>query len=383
MEKYIRTIHNPGDYPSIDHVGTALESVCTAEGISWEDAYEKLIASCGKLGFMPQDRRSILGMFSDCGYFRQHSSFAGKTVAETLEWCNGKFKNGEKLIVNYSKSYINGSYAPLVPVEENGQTRYTLLFPFNCLRRTVLEVWICWQDKQDHSEKAFRRRQTRTSSSVNHTQENEALHVFNENPNDNNIGDCAVRAVAGVLEITWEEAVRKLAKAQDYKATIINTEKNINALLEKEGFQQFGPIRRNGIILTGKGFCDIIHDMFQAGTRIFAYVGSDHVVAILVFDGDYKIVDTWDSTDRRITSYWAKYPKRTKGERPVEIAEPEPEKPDDTITSLSEGMKIVHKTFGAGEVVALKSGIASVEFPGNGVKKMAESWVIANCRRAL
>lgn len=134
--------------------------------------------------------------------------------------------------------------------------------------------------------------------------------MYNENPEDNLIGDCAVRAVAGVLSISWVDAVRKLAEAQNYTATEINRNSNIEALLRKEGFQEFGPIKRNGKILTGSQFCDLIHDMFEEGTRIFAYVGNSHVAAILVFDNDYKIVDTWDSTNRKILKYWAKYPEK-------------------------------------------------------------------------
>ena len=379
---FILKVHNPTGHPELDQLGTALESVSTVEGISWEESYEILISTCGKLGLMPHDRRSVEAMIEGCGYFHQHSSFAGKTVEEFIKWCDGKFHDGEKLIVNIANNAITRHFAPIVPVESGGKVRYTLVYPRNVMSYGIFEVWIAWKDKADHSEKEYRKRQITSSKKVNDTQENEALHVFNENPNDNLIGDCAVRAVAGVLEISWEEAVRRLVRAQDYKVTLINTEKNINALLEKEGFQKFGPIRRDGVILTGKGFCDIIHDMFQAGTRILAYVGNNHAVAILVFDGDYKIVDTWDSTNRRITGYWAKYPKRTKHDRPVREEAPAIPPKDDSIKSRSEGMRIVHKAFGKGVVVSLKNGIASVEFPGKGVRKMAESWVIANCKAA-
>ena len=65
--------------------------------------------------------------------------------------------------------------------------------------------------------------------------------------------------------------------------------------------------------------------MFVAGTRIYAYPGTSHAAAILVFDGDYKIVDTWDSTNKPINGYWAKYPERR--ERRSKVM-----KPDDTLT---------------------------------------------------
>lgn len=147
---------------------------------------------------------------------------------------------------------------------------------------------------------------------------------------------------------------------------------NIEALLRKEGFQEFDAIKRNGRILTGKEFCDIIHDMFQAGTRIFAYVGSSHVVAILVFDDEYKIVDTWDSTDRKITKYWAKYPKRPRRRAKSVIVE--------KLTQLSIGTKIQHKVYGTGEVIGLTDVIATIRFQDNVEKKLAITWILANCK---
>lgn len=94
--------------------------------------------------------------------------------------------------------------------------------------------------------------------------------------------------------------------------------------------------------------------MFQAGTRIFAYVGSNHVVAILVFNDDYKIVDTWDSTERKITRYWAKYPERPQRRAKLVIAE--------KLTELSIGTKIQHKVYGTGEVIELTDAIATFAF---------------------
>jgi hypothetical protein len=234
-------------------------------------------------------------------------------------------------------------------------------------------VWIAWRDGKDHRARPRTSDETLLPPPENPTQENDALVVYNENPNGNLIGDCAVRAVAGVLEISWEEAVRRLAAAQDYKATAINTDDNIDALLKKEGFQEFQAIRRNGRILTGKQFCDLIHDMFQPGTRIFGYVGNTHVVAILVFDGDYKIVDTWDSTNRLITRYWAKYPERPRRrEKPQE----KPEK----LTALEIGTKLRHTMYGAGEVTALDGQTAAVLFAGGTEKRFAVEWILANCK---
>lgn len=207
--------------------------------------------------------------------------------------------------------------------------------------------------------------------------DNEALVAFNENPTDNLVGDCAVRALAGVLEITWEEAAWKLAEAGDFVCPHINRKTNIEKCLEKEGFEEHGPMYKNGHILNGKEFCDLIHDMFQTGTRLYAYPGHSHAVAILVFDGDYKIVDTWDSTNRPIIGYWVKYPEQQQRRK-----KPEQEKSDvpEKLTALAVGTQVRHKVYGVGEVTGIVKTIATILFENDVEKKLVVDWVIANCK---
>ena len=174
-----------------------------------------------------------------------------------------------------------GNIVPSVPHDLGGQTKYALHFLQDNRDRIAREVWVAWKDGQDHSPLPQQQSRTQRKELKLHTEENESLVVLNENPNDNCIGDCAVRAFAAVLEIPWAEAIKRLAEAQNYAATILNGKKNIDALLKKEGFERFGAMKRNGKILTGKEFCSLIHDMFPAGTRIYAYSGRSHAVAIL------------------------------------------------------------------------------------------------------
>lgn len=364
--------YHPQKIGRLDAVGSVLHSLCVTKGCTWKESYESLMKASGQLGLMPQYRKTIRLMLGNHGFFLQAGAYANRSVKNIIEECNQIFHDGEVVILNVSSSITYGSYLPLVPVELDGNTKYILQYPINLLHRTATEVWISWKDGQDHSIMPRRKSTRKASVHENATKENETLYVYNENPSDNLIGDCAVRAVAGVLEVSWAEAVRKLAEAQDYTATVINSTSNIEALLRKEGFQEFDAIKRNGKLLTGKEFCNIIHDMFQAGTRIFAYVGNSHVVAILVFNDDYKIVDTWDSTDRKITKYWAKYPERPQRRAKPAIAE--------KLTSLSIGTKVHHKVYGIGEVIELTDVIATIRFQDNVEKKLAIAWVIANCK---
>lgn len=372
LKSYQNISHHPDKLHNLDTVGSVLHAVCAAKGFSWKETYECLIEASGEIGLMPQYRKTIRKMLENQDFFLQAGAYANRSVNSIIEECNQNFHDGEVVILNVSNSVTYGCYIPLVPVVQDGNVRYVLQYPIDLLHLMATEVWIAWKDGQDHSIMP-RRKITKTASiRENKTEENEALYVYNENPNDNLIGDCAVRAIAGVLEISWGEAVRRLAAAQDYTATVINQTSNIEALLRKEGFQEFDAIKRNGRILTGKEFCDIIHDMFQAGTRIFAYVGSSHVVAILVFDDEYKIVDTWDSTDRKITKYWAKYPERPQRRAKSVIVE--------KLTQLSIGTKIQHKVYGTGEVIELTDVIATIRFQDNVEKKLAITWILANCK---
>lgn len=372
MKSYQSISYHPDHLQNLDTVGSVLHSICAIKSCTWKDAYESLIEASSRLGLMPQDRKTIRNMLGEQGFFLQAGAYANRGISGIIAECNELFHNGEAVILNTSSSVTYGKYIPLVPVKQGECVRYVLRYPMDLRHLSATEVWIAWKDGQDHSMMP-RRKNTRTASTrANRTEDNEALHVYNENPYDNLIGDCAVRAVAGVLDIPWEEAVRRLAAAQNYSVTVINQVSNIEAFLRKEGFQEFDAIKRNGRILTGKEFCDIIHDMFQAGTRIFAYVGSSHVVAILVFDEDYKIVDTWDSTNRKITKYWAKYP-----ERPPRRSKP---MVNDKLTALSLGTKLQHKVYGTGEVTDLTDIIATIRFQDNVEKKLAIAWVLANCK---
>ena len=113
------------------------------------------------------------------------------------------------------------------------------------------------------------------------------------------------------------------------------------------------------------------------GLRPESYPGHHHAVAILVFDGDYKIVDTWDSTGKPITGYWVKYPERQQRRKPLV-----PDKPDAPIklTELTIGTKVLHKVYGVGKVTDLKDTTAIILFDDNIEKKLGIEWVIANCK---
>ena len=365
---------NPGTVESVLH------SICCADNIPWEEAFRRLIHSAATIGMMPFDRHSIRAMLSESGFYLQAGAYANRPVLEIIQECNERFHDNEQIIVNLLSSPNHGRYMPVLPVRTNGIPHYELQYPVNYQGHYAYEVWIRWKDRQDHSI-APRRKSGRTAKKREMTAEShETLIAFNENPTDNIVGDCAVRALAGVLGISWEEAAWKLVEAGDYVCTHINSQRNIEKCLAKEGFEQHGPIIRNGRILNGKQFCELIHDMFQPGARLYAFPGHHHAVAILVFDGDYKIVDTWDSTSHPITGYWVKYPERREKPKPPA---PEKKKDDERLTGLTVGAKVVHKIYGTGEVTEINDTTAVIRFRNNVEKKLGIEWVLANCKPSV
>ena len=303
----------------------------------------------------------------------QAGTYAKRPIIELLHEFNHRFNDNEQIILNLLDSQNHGRYVPIIPIMINDNIHYELHYPVNCVNATAYEVWIRWKDHQDHSIALIRKNGRISQKKEMSAKNSESLIAFNENPTGSLVGDCAVRALAGVLEISWEEAAWKLVEAGDYVCTHINLTSNIEKCLEKEGFEKHGPMIRNGHTLNGKEFCELIHDMFQAGTRIYAYPGHYHAAAILVFDGDYKIVDTWDSTNRPITGYWVKYPERQQ-RKPSESELPQ------KLTKLAVGTKVLHKIYGIGEVTRIENSIAVILFNNNVEKKLAINWVMTNCK---
>lgn len=378
-KSYKEVNRHPNKTKRLDTVGSVLHSICCVDDISWKEAFRRLVHSSAKLGTMPQDRHSIRQMLNDSGFFIQAGAYADRPVIDIIHECNERFHDGEQVIVNQIDSPNQGEYMPVIPVWTNGILHYELQFPSDNQNRWTSEVWIRWDDRQDHSI-APRRKAGRTARKKEMSaRDSEALVAYNENPTDNLVRDCAVRALAGVLEISWEEAAWKLAEAGNFVCTEVNRTTNIEECLKREGFEGHGPMRKNGRILTGKEFCNLIHDMFQAGTRIYAYPGHHHAVAILVFDGDYKIVDTWGSTGKLITGYWVKYPERQQRVRPTKPNKPAlPEK----LTGFTVGTKVLHKVYVIGEITAVSEAIAVIRFENVQEKKLAVDWVLRNCKQA-
>ena len=135
-----------------------------------------------------------------------------------------------------------------------------------------------------------------------HYPETSTFHWYNANQKGKLDGDCVFRAMATVLDTTWEEAVRDMCEMSIKTGYCINGRKNIAKYLESKGFvKQAQPRDYDNSKITIKQFL-LENKTWLKGKKLFVNAGSGHVAAIV----DGKIWDTWDSTWTKIGNYWIK-----------------------------------------------------------------------------
>lgn len=117
---------------------------------------------------------------------------------------------------------------------------------------------------------------------------------FNPNPRAAKVGDCAVRAVAKALGISWYEAYTLLV-AEGLEQCDMPSANNVwGAVLRKNGF-------RRAAIPAECPDCYTVRDFIQeypAGTYVVAL--KNHVVTVC----DGELYDTWNSMDENPIYFW-------------------------------------------------------------------------------
>lgn len=117
---------------------------------------------------------------------------------------------------------------------------------------------------------------------------------YNANPVANRIEDCAIRAVAVALNISWDDAFDLIAQSAKAMGAVMHLNAAFGAVLRQHGFRRYIIPNTCPDCYTIKDFC---RD-HPTGTYV---VGTDsHVVACI--DGDY--IDSFDSGDLIALYYW-------------------------------------------------------------------------------
>lgn len=117
---------------------------------------------------------------------------------------------------------------------------------------------------------------------------------YNANPVANRVEDCAIRAVAVALDISWDDAFDQIAKSAKQMGAVMHYNAAFGAVLRKHGFRRYIIPNHCPDCYTVKDFC---HD-HPEGIYV---VGTDaHVVAVI--NGNY--IDTFDSGAEIAIYYW-------------------------------------------------------------------------------
>ena len=141
----------------------------------------------------------------------------------------------------------------------------------------------------------------------------------NLNPKGNITADCSIRALAGVTDKTWDEtydAVCRLGK----KLGLMPSDRKIY----EKYFKSIGchyvkvkqPKHANNKKVTCKELIDFYNERGLSNFKIFASVGSHHVVAIIntsdsMHQPKYKVHDVWNSSNEYVGSYYMLFDEPT------------------------------------------------------------------------
>lgn len=112
---------------------------------------------------------------------------------------------------------------------------------------------------------------------------------YNANPADHNVNDCVVRAIATVLNQSWDRTYIEIC-LQGYLMRNMPASNAVwQEYLSGKGFSRWYPQERTVSEFVTKN---------RSGTYLLAL--DRHVVAVI--DGEY--FDTWDSGEREILYVW-------------------------------------------------------------------------------
>ena len=118
--------------------------------------------------------------------------------------------------------------------------------------------------------------------------------MYQPNPANDGVGDCAVRAVAKVLGTTWEDAYTKLTMNGFLMGDMPSSDAVIASVLRQNGFYREAIPNTCPDCYTAEDFC---RDNPQ-GTYVLGFGG--HVATIQ----NGVLYDSWDSSNEVPVYYW-------------------------------------------------------------------------------
>lgn len=120
--------------------------------------------------------------------------------------------------------------------------------------------------------------------------------MYNPNPvrNDGGVGDCAVRAIAKALDISWEKAYAKLSLNGFLMGDIPNSDLVWGSVLREEGFVREIVPNTCPECYTVAEFCN------DYPKGIYVIKSENHVATVI----DGVLYDSWNSEMKIPIYYW-------------------------------------------------------------------------------
>ena len=130
----------------------------------------------------------------------------------------------------------------------------------------------------------------------------ETFHYHNQNPKNRITTDCAIRAISLATGISYNDVVLGMAKMQCETGWDMSENKGIDKYLDSIGWVKCKQPRKiDNTKYTGNEYC---RKLWQTNAKdpIIANIGGHHIVCIK----DFRVWDTWNSTNGCIGNYWVK-----------------------------------------------------------------------------
>lgn len=287
-----------------------IQGIADAGIVDWQSVFERHITNAKKAGRMPDEFSVIKETLDDYSFVMQSTLVEGMSLQEGLDKL-GQLRYPATVMIQTDCIFHSGGYMHTFKTDgyqyrfvNTGRTRPSEKYP-----GVIMHAWIRWDDGIDRSPYPRRKYKPKVKQPLEYTPDPETRFYlpFNPNPYSRSIGDCVVRAIAGVMDASWEEALDILASQGE---TTVNDEMVFKRVLRLLGFVHHDKMMLGKRSIKGWEFCEAMTRSYHHGERIFANVGGSHVAAIApVRDSDgstvYKILDSWDSSKKQIGEYWA------------------------------------------------------------------------------
>lgn len=119
---------------------------------------------------------------------------------------------------------------------------------------------------------------------------------YNPNPVGRSVGDCAVRAIAKALDVTWEKAFTMLAINAFVMGDMPSSNSVWGSVLRENGFRREAIEADCSDCFTAEDFCTT----HPHGTYVLGF--GTHVATVV----DGNLYDSWDSSKEIPQYYWTK-----------------------------------------------------------------------------